>query len=196
MRYVDTVDERVQAIIQTYEKEFLGAYRLHIKKVREEMEDIRKRSLNNASSEKMHLDKIDALEKEIVVFRDESLKLFERLIRKDKEIETINIKLKELTNENKDYEKKIYQLTKRNKELEVFAETVRLKNAETSRESRTENMHRMIATPASNRLSFDQELPRPCTTGIHSKSNSLTLKIQSMKKNDSQNEYNWLKEKL
>jgi hypothetical protein len=54
----------------------------------------------------------------------------------------------------------------------------------------------MIATPASNRLSFDQELPRPCTTGIHSKSNSLTLKIQSMKKNDSNGEYHWLKEKL
>jgi hypothetical protein len=34
MNYVDTVDHRVQEIIKTYEGEFLGAYKNHIKKVR------------------------------------------------------------------------------------------------------------------------------------------------------------------
>lgn len=35
MRYVDSVDTRVQDIIQAHEAEFLGAYQQHMKKVRE-----------------------------------------------------------------------------------------------------------------------------------------------------------------
>jgi hypothetical protein len=74
----------VQDIIQGHEAEFLTAYQKHIKKVREEMEEIRRQSSNNASSEKAYLERIDCLEKELVIFREESLKLFGKICSKDK----------------------------------------------------------------------------------------------------------------
>ena len=75
MKYVDTVDSRVQTLIQNHESDFLAAYRIHVKKVREEMELMKRQSMKNASSEQVHLDKIDMVEKELAVFRNESLKL-------------------------------------------------------------------------------------------------------------------------
>lgn len=50
MEYIDEVDEKVQGIIQTYEAEFLSAYKDHIRRVRDEMDDIKKRSLSSANS--------------------------------------------------------------------------------------------------------------------------------------------------
>lgn len=50
MRYVDSVDSRVQTIIQTYQIQFLAAYRMHIKRVRQEMEMIKKLNNKNAQS--------------------------------------------------------------------------------------------------------------------------------------------------
>lgn len=87
---------RVQDIVESHEAEFLTAYKRHIKKVREEMEEIRKQSLSNASSEKAYLDKIDCLEKELIIFRNESLKLFDKICSKDKEIFDLNVRIKEL----------------------------------------------------------------------------------------------------
>jgi len=40
------------------------------------MEDIKRKSLNNSHSEKVYVEKIDVLEKQLVIFREESLKLF------------------------------------------------------------------------------------------------------------------------
>lgn len=63
-------------IIQTYEAEFLQAYKQHVKRVREEMDDFKKRSLSNASSEQVFIDKIDALEKQLIIFREDALNSF------------------------------------------------------------------------------------------------------------------------
>ena len=54
------------------------------------------------------------MEKQLVIFREESLKLFEKISKKDKEIAILNIKLKELATTAKDQENKIYRLTKKN----------------------------------------------------------------------------------
>ena len=40
------------------------------------MEEIKRKSLNNSNSEQVFIEKIDILEKQLVIFRDESLKLF------------------------------------------------------------------------------------------------------------------------
>lgn len=106
------------------------AYKKHIKKVREEMEEIRAQSLNNSNSEKAYIDKIDCLEKELIIFRDESLKLFDKIILKDKEIFDLNIKIKELTASNQYYEKNAYFLTRRNKELEAFIAKIKQRYGE------------------------------------------------------------------
>jgi len=57
------------------------------------MEDIKRKSLNNSNSEKVYLEKIDILEKQLIIFRDESLKLFEKIIVKDKEIDNLQRKI-------------------------------------------------------------------------------------------------------
>jgi vacuolar-type H+-ATPase subunit E/Vma4 len=48
---VDRLDEEVQKVVGKYEAEFLTAYRNHVKKVKEEIEEIKRRSINNANSE-------------------------------------------------------------------------------------------------------------------------------------------------
>jgi hypothetical protein len=60
------------------------------------MLEIQKRSLNNASSEKAHLDKIEALEKQLIIFREESLKMFEKVVHREKQIEQLSMKFKEI----------------------------------------------------------------------------------------------------
>jgi hypothetical protein len=50
LEYIDVIDHKVQGIIQNYEAEFLTAYKDHIRKVREEMDSIKKRSMNSANS--------------------------------------------------------------------------------------------------------------------------------------------------
>lgn len=61
MAYIDRVDEQVQHIVSTYEAEFLGAYQVHIKKVREDMEELKKRAHSSSHSEEAYMNKIDAL---------------------------------------------------------------------------------------------------------------------------------------
>lgn len=94
------------------------------------MEEIRVQSLNNSSSQKAYVDKIDSLEKELIIFRDESLKLFDKIVVKDKEIFDLNIKIKELTASNQYYEKNAYFLTRRNKELEAFIAKIKQRYGE------------------------------------------------------------------
>ncbi len=54
-----------------------------------------------------------------MVFRDESLRLFERLVQKDKEIEEMKAKNEEMIAEKKYMDESVKALTKRNKQLEI-----------------------------------------------------------------------------
>jgi hypothetical protein len=51
-----------------------------VKKVRDEMDALRKQSSQNANSQQVHLERIDAStqERQLTVFRKESLKLFRK----------------------------------------------------------------------------------------------------------------------
>lgn len=90
-----------------------------MKKVRDEMETLRKQSSRNANSEQVHLERIDALEKQLTIFREESLKLFEKVVARDKEIAELNIKLKEVQADNAECRKSLHLLARRNKDLET-----------------------------------------------------------------------------
>lgn len=61
------------------------------------------------------MDKIEALEKELAVFRDEALKMFEKVTSKDKLLSEVSNKLKEVAKENDYYYKRIRELAKKNK---------------------------------------------------------------------------------
>ena len=64
------------------------------------MEEIKNKSMNEANSSAGQLLKIDSLEKEVSIFRDESLKLFERLEEKENKIQLLSKQLQDLTEEN------------------------------------------------------------------------------------------------
>ncbi len=64
------------------------------------MEGISKQSTKNSQNEQLYVDKIEVLEKELAVFRDEALKMFEKVASKDKLLSEVSVKLKEVAKEN------------------------------------------------------------------------------------------------
>ncbi len=64
------------------------------------MEGISKQSTKNSQNEQLYVDKIEVLEKELTVFRDEALKMFEKVVSKDKLLSEVSVKLKEVAKEN------------------------------------------------------------------------------------------------
>jgi hypothetical protein len=45
MNYVDSIDDQVKKLMENHEAQFLGAYRKHSSKVKEEMKEIKKQML-------------------------------------------------------------------------------------------------------------------------------------------------------
>ena len=72
----------MERVIEKHEAEFLIAYRNHNKRMREEMEEIKNKALSNANSSVSQTDKINSLEKQLILFREESLRLFEDMTEK------------------------------------------------------------------------------------------------------------------
>jgi len=64
------------------------------------MEGISKQLTKNSQNEQLYVDKIEVLEKELMVFRDEALKMFEKVASKDKLLSEVSVKLKEVAKEN------------------------------------------------------------------------------------------------
>ena len=75
MNYVDIIDQEVKKIVSTYESEFLSAYQKYYKKVRQELTEMKKQAMEALHSNKQYIDRIDWLEKQCVLFRDQNLDL-------------------------------------------------------------------------------------------------------------------------
>jgi hypothetical protein len=70
------LDQTVQKRVENSEAEMLFAYKNHCAKVKKEMEEFKMETLEQANSSMNHTEKIEALEKQVIVFREESLRLF------------------------------------------------------------------------------------------------------------------------
>ena len=112
------MDEKVQAILAKHEGEFILAYRNHVKKVREEMEEIRKKATSSKNSTSGHYEKIESLEKQLILFREESLSLFEKITTHEQELDKARIRIADLELEKSFNQKTIKNILKRNKYLE------------------------------------------------------------------------------
>jgi septation ring formation regulator EzrA len=77
-RTIDEMDQKVEYVIKKHEAEFLYAYRSHIGKIKKELADIKHKS---EEQERMFSsnDRIQYLEKEMIIFREEALKLYNKL---------------------------------------------------------------------------------------------------------------------
>jgi hypothetical protein len=81
------------------------------------MEEFKKATLEQANSSLNQTEKIEILEKQIIVFREEAIRLFEQIVAKDKIIEEQKLNLSELTAEKKYMDETVKGLFKRNKIL-------------------------------------------------------------------------------
>ncbi len=72
------MDKKVEHVIKKHEAEFLYAYRNHIAKIKKELAEIKHKS---EEQEKMFSsnDRIQYLEKEMVIFREEALRLYSKV---------------------------------------------------------------------------------------------------------------------
>jgi hypothetical protein len=72
------MDKKVEHVLKKHEAEFLCAYRNHIAKIKKELAEIKHKS---EEQEKMFSanDRIQYLEKEMAIFRDEALRLYNKI---------------------------------------------------------------------------------------------------------------------
>lgn len=90
---------------------------------------MKKRSMNNINSEKAYQQKVESLEKQLIVFRQGSLKISQKIIKKDQQIESLKLRIKELENENKYLVQNLSSMTRRNKMLSASVEKEKLNSA-------------------------------------------------------------------
>lgn len=77
--YLDRLGTKVQTIISKNEEEMLTAYKSHFFKVKNQLEEFKRLSQNQADSSSSFIEKIQVLEKQLFIFREESLKLFSKV---------------------------------------------------------------------------------------------------------------------
>jgi len=81
---IDGMDSKIQDVINRHEAEFLLAYRNHMKRIKQELEDIRNKTAN-AEANSNSFDRITNLEKQLILFREEALKLYNNLEQKNRD---------------------------------------------------------------------------------------------------------------
>ena len=112
---VEEIGTRVATIIDRSESEFVIAYRNHMKKIRVELEDMRARLQLHQSETSVQ--KVSILEKQLRLFREESLKMYDKLENKNKLCDEMTLKLGEMKQENLFLQGEVKKLMKANKIL-------------------------------------------------------------------------------
>ena len=77
--YLDKLGSKVQGIINKNEEEMLNAYKNHFFKVKNQLEEFKRLSEDQANSSSSFMEKIQVLERQLSIFREESLKLFSKV---------------------------------------------------------------------------------------------------------------------
>lgn len=76
------------------------------------MKEIKHQMLENTQNERVYVERIRFLERELVIFREETLKMSEKLIAKNEQIDSLKGRLKEVVSENDRQRETIANLTK------------------------------------------------------------------------------------
>lgn len=71
-----------------------------MKKIKQELEDIRNKTAN-AEANSNSFDRITSLEKQLILFREEALKLYNNLEQKNRECEQYKLRLDEANSQNR-----------------------------------------------------------------------------------------------
>lgn len=115
---IESLDEKVDSVIERHEADFLTAYRNHMNKIKKELQEM-KRKTDDQEKTFHENDRISGLEKQLNWYRDESLKLYSKLELKNKELDEYRMKLEESNKEKQFLEDQVKSLLKKNKYMEV-----------------------------------------------------------------------------
>lgn len=121
-RTIDELEVHIEDAIKKHEAEFLFAYRNHMKKIKKELAELRRRS-DDQEKEFSSNDRIVHLEKQIAIFREEALKLYDKVDLKTRENDELKLRLKTCEKENLAQQKDMKELIKRVKVLELQVQT-------------------------------------------------------------------------
>ena len=116
--YIDVLDEKVKKMVESSEAELLVAYKNHIYKVKKDIQDFKDETAKAMKKDPSHAEKVDILEKQLVIFREEALRLFEKLVEKDRLIEQLTMEKAEVTQSNAHLSKTVKRLMHQNKMLQ------------------------------------------------------------------------------
>ena len=122
MDYIEHIDEEVRKVVAGNEADFLTAYRQHYGNVREEMKEIRHRSANSLGDNSAFVDRIQLLEREVILFREESLKMSEIKNQQHQEILALRFQIKQLVDDNLTLSKNWSRAVKDSKDANVALE--------------------------------------------------------------------------
>jgi aspartyl/asparaginyl beta-hydroxylase (cupin superfamily) len=87
------------------------------------MLEFKEETQQTLQGEAVNIHKIAVMEKQLMVFREEALKLFDRGLKKDKEIEQLQMRVEEFLSEKEHMDSTVKGLIKRNKELEAMVKS-------------------------------------------------------------------------
>lgn len=120
-RYIELIEPKIQKIVEYNEAEVLLAYRNHFSKIKSQIERFKQETLAQVKNQANVLQKMEEMEKQLIVFREEAMRLFSIVTEKDKIIEELNMKLQEMVAEKKYMDVRIKQLMRANKEKQCRA---------------------------------------------------------------------------
>ena len=118
LRTIEVMDEKIDEVIKQHEAEFLLAYRNHIKTMKEELTSIKQRA-DEQERKMLSNDRAVFLEKQLILFREEALKLYDKLEEKTQECEHHKSQARELEKAKAIAEKENRELLRDNKNLEA-----------------------------------------------------------------------------
>ncbi|CAD8105271.1 unnamed protein product [Paramecium sonneborni] len=122
VQYMNELTDIVNKIKLKNEAEFIIAYQSHMKKIKAELKELRYKTEIQQSIQTQNKGKILNNENELVYFRDECLKLYQKVELKNKENYELKFKLAELQKTNDFLEQQIKSLMKKLKLQEIDKE--------------------------------------------------------------------------
>ncbi|CAD8098440.1 unnamed protein product [Paramecium primaurelia] len=122
IQYMNELTDIMNKIKLKNEAEFINAYHNHMQKIKEELKELRNKIEEQQGIQNQNKIKVTSGDNELVYFREECLKLYQKVELKNKEIYELKYKLGELQKTNEFLEQQIKSLIKKVKQTEIDKE--------------------------------------------------------------------------
>ncbi|CAD8190470.1 unnamed protein product [Paramecium octaurelia] len=122
VQYINDLTEIVNEIKVKNQAEFIIAYQSHMKKIKAELKELKSKTEEQQNNLELNQVKITSNDNELTLFREECLKLYEKIEQKNKENQELKFQLQESKKTNDFLEQQIKGLMKKLKQSEIEKE--------------------------------------------------------------------------